>query len=267
MTISDETLMAFADGELEGAARTAVESAMREDPEIEKRVARHRALRGRISMAYSSELSERVPDRLVSAAMAGAAAPRDNVIRLEDAAKSRQARSRPGHESSPSSRGPAWAWAASIAASVVVGLGLGFFASRQGELALLRSESGALVAHGELARALSEQLAAQQSPNAAVRIGVSFLAKSGDYCRSFVLSGSLPQSGLACRHGADWLIHSLVQGPEGGTAAADYRTAASPMAAAIFRSVDELIVGEPLDGAAEAAARANQWQNASHHAP
>jgi len=52
MTISDEILMAYADGELDAAARAAVESAMREDPQIEKRVAAHRALRRRVQAAY-----------------------------------------------------------------------------------------------------------------------------------------------------------------------------------------------------------------------
>ena len=45
MTISDEMLMAYADGELDATAREAVESAMREDPQIVERVARHSALR------------------------------------------------------------------------------------------------------------------------------------------------------------------------------------------------------------------------------
>jgi anti-sigma factor RsiW len=57
MTIPDETLMAYADGELDPAARAAVESAMREDPQLEKRVAQHRALRQRVRAAYSTELS------------------------------------------------------------------------------------------------------------------------------------------------------------------------------------------------------------------
>ena len=68
MTISDEILMAYADGELDAAAREAVESAMREDPQIEKRVAAHRALRRRVQAAYSGELSEGVPERLLRAA-------------------------------------------------------------------------------------------------------------------------------------------------------------------------------------------------------
>ena len=41
---------------------------MRENPEIERRVARHRALRERIKLAYSAELSEPVPERLQTAA-------------------------------------------------------------------------------------------------------------------------------------------------------------------------------------------------------
>ena len=60
---------AYADGELDPAARAAVESAMREDPQIEKRVAEHRLLRQRINAAYSAELSEGVPERLLTAAL------------------------------------------------------------------------------------------------------------------------------------------------------------------------------------------------------
>src|SRR5580704_14316575 len=37
MTISEETLMAYADGELDAETRASVEAAMREDPEIGKR--------------------------------------------------------------------------------------------------------------------------------------------------------------------------------------------------------------------------------------
>ena len=45
MTISDEMLMAYADGELDATAREAVESAMREDPQIvERAVATIRAM-------------------------------------------------------------------------------------------------------------------------------------------------------------------------------------------------------------------------------
>src|SRR4030081_1455656 len=85
MTISDEPLMAYADGELDAAARAAVESAMREDPQIEKRVAAHRTLRRKVQAAYSTELSEGIPERLLTAARGATATQESKVVNLQDA--------------------------------------------------------------------------------------------------------------------------------------------------------------------------------------
>ncbi len=60
--------MAYVDGELDAAARTEVEAAMRNDPTIEKRIAQQRQLRAKIELAYAKELTEPVPDRLLAAA-------------------------------------------------------------------------------------------------------------------------------------------------------------------------------------------------------
>ncbi len=68
MTLSDETLMAYADGELDSAQRAEVEAAMALDPEIARRVEQHRALRKQFSATYDRVLLETVPDRLIAAA-------------------------------------------------------------------------------------------------------------------------------------------------------------------------------------------------------
>ncbi len=60
--------MAYVDGELDPAARAQVEAAMRDDPQIEKRVAQHRELKAKIQQAYAADLTEAVPERLVAAA-------------------------------------------------------------------------------------------------------------------------------------------------------------------------------------------------------
>jgi hypothetical protein len=252
MTISDETLMAYADGELDAAAQAAVESAMREDPQIEARVALHRTLRRKVLAAYSPELSEDVPERLLAAAR-GAESTRSKVVNLQDARAALErsaARGRPLR--------PQWRTAGTIAASLIAGVGLGFFMWGHTESPLMRSAGGALVARGQLAQALSNQLAAEQSRSSPVQIGVSFRAKSGDYCRTFALSGSVSPSGLACRHGGEWQVQALTQEP--GTAGdSGYRTAGSAMSGTILRSVEEQIAGETLDQAGERAARQRSW--------
>src|SRR5258707_1254834 len=103
MTISDETLMAYADGELDAAAQAAVERAMQTDPQIEQRVARHRALRRRVQSAYAAELSEGVPEQLLAAAQGR---PSLQPARMAHAV---------------------WRTPLALAASLIVGVGLGFF--------------------------------------------------------------------------------------------------------------------------------------------
>jgi hypothetical protein len=252
MTISDETLMAYADGELDAAARAAVEAAMRENPQIDERVAAHLALRRKVQAAYSAELSEGIPERLLTAVRGAASTRVSNVVNLQDAREDARAASA---RKLPRSR---WQIPGSIAASLIAGVGLGFFMWGPTQSPLMRSAGGALVARGQLARALSNQLATEQSQMSPVQIGVSFLAKSGDYCRTFALSGAVSPSGLACLRGGDWQVQALTQEP--GTAGdPGYRTAGSGMSATMLKSVEDQIAGEPLDQAGEKAARERGW--------
>jgi anti-sigma-K factor RskA len=254
MTISDEMLMAYADGELDATAREAVESAMREDPQIVERVARHSALRRRVREAYSAVLSEDVPERLLRAAQ-GAAATERKVVNLQDA---RAAREHSAPYTRPLRR--QWRTAGAMAASVIVGVGVGFFIWGRTVPPFARGADGALVARGQLAQALSNQLATEQSRASSVQIGLSFLAKSGDYCRTFALSGEQSPSGLACRHGEEWQVRAVTQGSDGVAGASEYRTAGSTMPAMIREFVEAQVAGEPLDQAGERAARQRDWK-------
>jgi hypothetical protein len=248
--------MAFADGELDDAARAAVELALRADPQLEKRVAEHRALRQRIQAAYAAELSEPVPDRLLSAAKRQVDKSATNVVNLQDA---RDAKARDAARARPLKSW--WRPVGSIAASLVIGFGLGYARWHQ-SAPFTRSAGGALVASGQLAEALSQQLSADRSPALAAHIGISFLARSGDYCRTFALSGAVSPAGLACHHGQEWQIMALTQSVGTPSASGAYRTAGSEMSPAILKAVEEQISGEPLDQNAESAARSKDWISA-----
>ena len=253
MTISDETIMAYADGELDSAARAAVEAAMSEDPRIEERVAAHRSLRQRVQAAYSSELLEDIPEGLLAALRTDTDTSHGTVVDLQAA---RAAIERDAARAQPRRR--MWGTGVAMAASIVVGVGLGFFMWGQSESPLVRSSGGELIAHGQLAAALSSQLAARQSRGSPVQIGISFLAKSGDYCRTFTLSGAAAPAGLACRRGEEWQIRTLEGG--GGTPEPEYRTAGSGLSGALLKAVEESIAGEPLDQAGEKAAIDRDWK-------
>src|ERR1700691_5622338 len=262
--------MAYADGELDAAAREAVESAMREDPQIAARITRHRALRLQVQAAYAAELSEEVPQRLLTAAKSaaaggaaakgtaakGAADTERKVVNLRDPSRA------------PVDRGAArrrrWRTAGTLAASVVAGVSVGFLIWGRAGSPFVRGDAGELLARGQLAQALSSPLVAEQSSRSGVLIGLSFLAKSGDYCRTFALAAAVPQSGLACHRGKGWQVQALIQASRGTGNPPEFRTAASTTPAAILTLVEGQIAGEPLDPAGEKAARQREWTAEEH---
>jgi hypothetical protein len=244
MTFSDETLGAYADGELDAATRAALEAAMATDPQLAQRVARQRALRARVQDAFAPVLTEPVPERLLAGVRGAPAGGRaGSVIAF-------QARPR-----------PRWSWPqwGAIAASLIVGVLLGPLLLRpSAPQTPLETSGGRVLASGGLARALSQQLASAQPRGAPVAIGVSFRARSGDYCRTFVLHATQSLAGLACRAGPAWEVVALARSEAPGAASA-YAQAGSALPPAVSRTLDELIAGEPLDAAGEAAARAHGW--------
>jgi hypothetical protein len=142
--------------------------------------------------------------------------------------------------------------AVALAAGVLAG-GLGWQAWQgEAELASLSGADGALVAQGHLASALSAQLASP-GPSGRVRIGISFLAKDGKYCRSFVMDTT---AGLACRDGGQWKIPVLAQGAA-GAAWMD----GSGLPPAVLEAIDGRIDGIPLGPAAERAAKERGWKH------
>jgi hypothetical protein len=241
MNVSDEMLMAYADGEADDATRTLIEAAMRDDPEIRGRVARHRALRQAVQGAFAEVLEEPVPQRLVAAARG---APAGNVV---DLARAREGAGKGLRRWQP----------AAMAASLLLGLALGYLGWR-GSAPLVTS-NGELVAGAGLADALSTQLSSDRTPGRVAVTGLSFRAKSGDYCRTFSLTGSHSNSGLACREGGNWKIKVLAQSPETPPSASAFRPATSADSPAVRAAVEESIDGEPLDQAGEIAARRENW--------
>jgi anti-sigma factor ChrR (cupin superfamily) len=258
MTISDETLMAYADGELDAATRASVEAAMQEDAEIAKRVAHHRTMRETMRGAFSAVLNEPVPERLIAAARAQHTGAQRNAVADLSVAReaARQKVSAPRRRWQP----------AAVAASLLLGLGLGFLAWHGSGGALIQSGAGGrLVATAALAEALSTQLSDDRSTDRAAIAGLSFRSKSGAYCRTFSLTGSDASSGLACREGTDWRIKALAQSPRATVGSGNFRTAASEESPAIRAAVESSIDGEPLDHAAEIAARQAGWVAADKH--
>lgn len=231
--IEDEEFFAWLDGELEGddAARVAAQVAA--SPELSARANEHRKLAAGLRTVFDP-------------VMAGAAdPPRFEAAPVIDF----------GARAAERDRWRGWfgapQWAA-MAATLALGLFIGSVVGDRPAAPVLNRD-GMLVAAASLDQALDQQLASAGTRDG-VRVGLTFRNRSGAICRSFNDGAT---SGLACRADGDWQIRGLFQGAEGQ--AADYRMAAGedPKLAAL---IDETIVGEPFDVAAEKAALNKGWR-------
>ena len=229
LTPDDDMLMAYADGELDPLAAKRVERAIEADPALAETVAAHRALRQRLGAVFAPILDAAVPDHL-------AAMLETNVVAIAP-------------RTLPILQPRRWLSGLAVAASLLVGVALG--TQWQGPTGPVSASGSSLVASGDLARALDTQLA---SASGDTRVLVSFRDSSGGYCRVFAAEAL---DGIACKGTQGWqLRETKSSGTTRGTA---YRQAASN-AAPLMATAQEMMVGDPLDEAAEKRARVTGWK-------
>jgi hypothetical protein len=249
MNFSTETLMAYADDELDAQTRVAVEQAMQQDPQIAQVVANHRKQRALLQAAFAGELGGPVPDRLLSAAQTAPAGEDPGVAGIGAARATRNATAR-----------ARWSWPewGAVAASAVLGVLVGRSAllSQADEPWLARD--GRIPAESLLGAALSNQPGGALEQGSPVVIGLSYEARSGQYCRTFALQETQPLAGVACRDPQGWRIQALAPSESSGTG--NYRLADSTLPSIILQLVEQEIEGEPLDADAEARAQARDWR-------
>jgi anti-sigma factor RsiW len=231
MTDIDEAmLIAWVDGELDEVTGRRLERAVAEDPALAERLEMHRRLRARVADHYAPIEAEPVPP-----AMRALLNDSGKVVPI----------ARP-----VAPRWRSWTLGGAIAASLVLGLGIGRLSNNPaGPIAV---HDGVMVAQGQLASILDTQLASAQG-DAPVRIGLSFQRKGGGWCRSFE---GQALSGVACRNGGSWQVQQLVPGAGPTTG---YRQASSADER-ITATIDALIDGSPADAGEEAAAKAKGWR-------
>jgi hypothetical protein len=151
-----------------------------------------------------------------------------------------------------------WIWGGALVASVLLGILLGQLLQPLLGLAPFIARGGRLAASGRLAHALSKELAAEESPEAQVRIGISYRSRDGQYCRTFALREPESSAGVACREGSVWRVQVLTRMLE--EHAQPGRQSVATLPVAVRQVVEAQIDGEPLDAHAEANLRRRDWR-------
>jgi hypothetical protein len=244
MTVSDEELMAYVDGELDAARSESLRQEIAANADLRRRVAEQQALRERLRHAFDRTLEEPVPARLTELTV------RARVVELGSSTRRRPTR-------------VAWLSGLALAAGIVLGIALGpALVKLAREQPDVIANGANVAAGGALADALSRRLASEPSASDPIRLGVSFVANSGEYCRTFISQhGDGALAGLACRQGAEWRIDALQSAPIVAGDSAGYRQAATSLPPLVRQAAEASMAGDALDARGEAAARDRQWRS------
>lgn len=247
--IDDATLMAYVDGELDSGRSREVERALAQSPELAARLAVHRAVRRRVAGGRSGAVVEPIRGRPMSLVARPNSSERPEVVDL--AAVRRQRR--------PAAPRQAPGTAGLLAATgLAAGLIIGFGGAALRPAPAVATQGGALVAQGNLARTLEDQLVADQSRTQAIQVGFTIRAGDGRYCRTF-LDRPARLAGLACRAGMRWTV-PLAAAAGGAERAGASRGVGDQIPAPVLAAAQAMASGPALDAPAEAAARELGWR-------
>ncbi len=263
--LSDETLLAYADGALDASEAAEVARHLTEDEEARERLRQLEAGGRLASAAFAEDLNEPVPDHLVDlllgdeekgeAAAGGSAedADRDGKVLTFPPRRARQPAARP--------------WALPLAASVALAIGLagGIFGERitggggtQGTAGLFAA--GPVPAESTLHGALQSKASYEELALGEERVTplLSFRDRQGRYCREYqAVAGAEAVGGIACLEGETWLATAVVAFPN--QAGGDITTASGPAADLLSKVLEQEIDGAPLDPQEENAAIEAGW--------
>jgi hypothetical protein len=241
--ITDEQLMAFADGALDDAEADAVAAAIAGDDAL---VARLEALEraGRLARdAFAGIAAAPVPARLVAAVVAADAA------------------TTPVRAANDVARPALWRIGAAVAAGLVAGVVLG---PVMAGLADRRSEGATALAalpprlEAALAQGLSgERIVAGEQRS--FTLVASHRMADGTFCRSFTVGGSEPGAGLACNRAGRWQVDAFLRSPPSRPGDGAFRPA-SGVDPLIEETLERGAAGAPLSATEEAEARARGWR-------
>jgi anti-sigma factor RsiW len=275
--ISDELLMAYADGELDGAESANVELCLEQSPEAAARLTVFAATGRGLANIFERPMLEPVPQRLVDAiyapatvaAQAGGPAigsAYENVIPFAVRKQQVRAQSRPAFQQHLS-------LAAACVTVLAVGAGSYWFfnqtAGQTGEtFALSQSRSGERMASAELASVLDTVLgdktavAVIAGTEATIKPLFTFATADKTFCRQYEITRAQAQAiaGVACRGSAgQWHVETHVAFDAAAAKAGEIKPAGKASNESVEAAVNRLIAGDVLGNDQESALMKQGW--------
>jgi len=217
--LSDETLMAYADGQLDGAERARVKKLVARDPEANARLEVFQATGQDLAFVFDEHMNSPLPEKLLRLALYAQPLPaktgRSTFGQFADTLRNLI---RPAHP---------FGLAAASAVTLFAGIGVGWLlhggagesGSPMSELVQVESE-GRTAARGPLSVALNSLPSGRETlvPFAAgkvlrMAVKLSFRNHAQDYCRQYEagLAGSENYGGIACNSNGRWDIKLQAQ--------------------------------------------------------
>jgi hypothetical protein len=269
--IADETLMAFADGELEPAERARVGKLLAADGEARERLEPFLGTREPLARVFDAVTDEPVPEYLRDAVL-GSSPQSRRPTAIDAASLARQV-----SDLATSLRAvllpPTVGWAP-LALVLLAGMWVGWVLTRTTSTIETAGTtvdllSGVTVAAGPLSRALESTpsgtpVSWQSAAGTTVsfKTDFSFLSKDRVYCRPYEMADaeSARYAGLACRSGEGvWRIELQTRVPERAPASDRDVVPAQGGSTAVKAAVEGMIGGSLLVGAEEQAVINGGW--------
>jgi hypothetical protein len=268
MNVTDEMLMAYADGELSREDCRLLEGMLAQDGSLRARLEPFAVTGSSLAGVFEQPMREPIPDRLLAVITAGS--------RNKSAPAGRKAGRAPRQSTGfldavaealfPSGLGLAGAF--SLTALFAAGGAAGYLASRVtppagGGNAVVALDHGSLVAGSELKIALETQASVDDKTalqnGAALWPAQSFKSKDG-FCREYKIAGDGEKSyaGIACRS-ADSQWRVAVHAQAKAISAKDFALLESAESPAVEAVVENIRQGDVFGSEEEAAAIAKGW--------
>lgn len=252
MKVTDEMLMALADGELDSETARDIMRSVAADPALGRRIAEFRETRVLAKEAFANALEEAVPDRLVAAVARGGDRRRWAVRPLAN---------------------KLWLPLGAAIAASAVGFAVGMMLTTG-----LRQNPSALPDARQIVRLLETAPSGEVLPWSGERVGepegifeatASYPVADG-VCRTFSLISAAPGQagwrGVACHHGEAWNVEMIIAGPRTGEDVL-FSTASDRGTQSIDSFLDSMGAGESLDATVEEKLRTHGWRTEQRASP